>query len=371
MNILMMSGDTSVVQGKRGPFHNTLDEFSRYWDKVDIIVPPLQGVSRYDCFRNVTFYPSPWIKLLQPLFILRKGLKLASERRYDIVVSHDYGLFMNGRGASNLVRKLQVPHVSEIHHVDGYPRAASPRELLQPYLARKYIRKMQSSVAGFRITNESELLPLLTSWGVSASNIMMLYSLYLDFDTFYPQNREQDFDAIFCGRLSHNKGPFLFLDGLARARKKLGDLRALMIGQGPLDVKISKRAANLGLSDTIEFKDWIATPQELSKLYCRSRCLVCTSLSEGGPRVVAEALACGVPVITTRVGLAGELIQDSVNGFQIDWSAQEMADRLIQIRSDRKLQVRLGKAGPESVRRFEKSRVIREYAHAYHKLATR
>ena len=132
MNILMMSGDTTMVQGRQGAFYNTLDEFARYWEKVDIIVPPITGISRYDCFRNVSLYPSPWPKMMQKLFISVKGQELASEREYDMIVSHDYGLSLNGRGASQLVRRLGVPHVSEIHHVDGYPRAANVRERIQP-----------------------------------------------------------------------------------------------------------------------------------------------------------------------------------------------------------------------------------------------
>ena len=371
MNILMMSGDTSVVEGKQGAFYNTLEEFSKYWDKVDIIVPPLASISRHESFRNVTFYPSPWPKLMQPLFIWSKGLVLASERKYDLIVSHDYGLFLNGRGASRLVRKLGVPHVSEIHHVDGHPRPATIRDRITLWMTRNYVRKMRSSVAGFRITNEVELMPLLVRWGVPDEKIMLLYSLYLDFKVFRPQPTQHEFDAIFCGRLVPNKGLGLFLEGLAHAVKKIHNLRVLVIGQGPLAASLSRRTVDLGLAANVEFRDWIDTPNELADLYRRSRCLICTSLAEGGPRVVAEALACGVPVITTRVGLAGDLVQNGVNGFHIDWSAKDMADRLFQINSDRELRCRLGKSAPDAVRRFEKSRVIGEYAAAYQKLASR
>ena len=43
-----------------------------------------------------------------------------------------------------------------------------------------------------------------------------------------------------------------------------------------------------------------------------------TSRTEGGPKLVLEAFACGIPVVSTRVGMCADLIDDSVNGFLCD-----------------------------------------------------
>ncbi len=369
MNLLMLTGDTSLPRGAQGAFYNTLSEFAPYWDKIDVLTPPVRGVTQYDCFGNVTLYPSPLPKLAQPLFVWRKSRELAANRSYHLIVSHDYGLFLNGLGAAWLSRTTGIPYISEIHHVEGYPRAANLRERAQPVLTRLYARWARSRALGFRITNESELKPLLTRWGVPAEKIFLLHSLYLDFDVFRPDlTGLQDLsglkhDAIFCGRLVPNKAPFLFLEALVLARQRLGSVRGLVVGQGPLGSKMKARVRALGLDVT--FIDAVKTQNELAQLYRGSRCLVCTSFSEGGPRVVAEALACGVPVITTRVGLAGELVRDGENGFQINWSARELADRLAQIASDDSLRAQLSANAPRAVQRFEKSRVIRAYAMAY------
>ncbi len=369
MNLLMLSGDTSVVRGERRAFHNTLSEFSNYWDRIDILTHRVRGVARHDCFENVTFYPSPWGKMIQPFYVWKKGRALAARRRYDLIVSHDYGFFLHGTGARWLSQASGVPYVSEIHHVDGYPRGANVRERLQPILTRRYVRGAMSRALGFRITNAGELRPLLRSWSVPAEQLFLLYSLYLDFDVFRPENTVIEYDAIFVGRLTPNKAPFLFLEGIAAAARKREGLRVLIIGAGPLGTRLRARAAGLGPAASVEFRDWVAAPRELADMYRRSRCLICTSFSEGGPRVVAEALACGVPVISTRVGLAGELVQDEVNGFSIDWSADDIAARLEQIVAVPELRARMALAAPRSVQRFEKSRVIREYAYGYHHLA--
>ena len=87
--------------------------------------------------------------------------------------------------------------------------------------------------------------------------------------------------------------------------------------------------------------------------------------------MVAEALACGVPVISTRVGLARELVQDGVTGFLVDWSVDDVAARLAQIVFDSDLRARMALAAPSSVQRFEKSRVLKEYALGYQELVQR
>ena len=371
MRLLMLSGDTSVIRGERRAFHNTLSKFSNYWDRIDVLTHRVPGVARHDCFENVTFHPSPWGKMMQPFFIWKKGRALAEKWRYDLIISHDYGFFLNGAGARWLSQASGVPYVSEIHHVDGYPRAANMRERLQPWITGRYVRGAMSRALGFRVTNAGELRPLLRSWGVPAEKLLLLYSLYLDFYVFRPENTSIEYDAIFVARLTPNKAPFLFLDGIAAAARKRDGLCALVVGAGPLKARLRARAATLGLAANVQFRDWVSSPVELADLYRGSRCLICTSFSEGGPRVVAEALACGVPVISTRVGLARELVRDGVNGLHVDWSADEVAVRLELLLSDADLRSRMALAAPRSVERFEKSRVLREYALGYQDLVKR
>jgi glycosyltransferase involved in cell wall biosynthesis len=360
MNLIMVIGDTALARGERGAFYNTLSEFARYWDAVHILTPHVAGLRRVQCFDNVVLHPSPWPRLLQPWFVLRKGRALAAARPYHLVASHDYGLFLNGLGAAWLSQAAGLPHVSEIHHVEGHPRAASWRERLQPVLAEHYVRWACDRVRGFRIVNAGELRPLMQGWGVPDTKLLVLYSLYLDFDHFHPEPVEPVYDAIFVGRLAPNKAPLLFLEGLRLARDRVGPLRGLVVGRGPLATKMKARARDLGLE--VEFVEWVDSPAGLAQQMRSSRCLVCTSYSEGGPRVVAEALASGVPVITTRVGLAQELVRDGQNGFLVDGSPGQLAARLAALIQDRALQSAMGRAAPAAVARFDRKRVIRDYA---------
>jgi glycosyltransferase involved in cell wall biosynthesis len=62
------------------------------------------------------------------------------------------------------------------------------------------------------------------------------------------------------------------------------------------------------------------------------------------------------------------LVRDGENGFLCDWNAAELGQRLVQIISDDSLRIRLSENAPRAVERFEKKRVIQEYAEGYQRL---
>lgn len=76
---------------------------------------------------------------------------------------------------------------------------------------------------------------------------------------------------------------------------------------------------------------------------------VCASRSEGTPNPCLEAAACGLPVVTTRVGNMPELIRDGKNGFFVERDAADIAEKLRWLRDDPELRDRLGRAARATV----------------------
>jgi|GEM_PF-6035936 len=80
-------------------------------------------------------------------------------------------------------------------------------------------------------------------------------------------------------------------------------------------------------------KDRLFTHDEIrDKVYHPSSVYICASEQEGTPNPALEALACGLPVISTRVGNMPEIIVDGVNGYLVDGSAVSIAEALNKIR---------------------------------------
>ncbi len=372
MNLLMLSGDPSAAQGRDSTFYQMLRRFAEYWDRIDVICPPSPGATLKRIHERVFVHPSPGPKVVQPWRIARTGRALFAERDYALITSHDFGFFLNGMAAWLLARRSGTPYVSEIHHLEGYPRAVTPRERLYRALGMCYIRWVWRRAAAIRTVNSVELPDLLRRLGVPSDKILVLPSLYLDFDIFHPiPGTPRRYDVIFVGRLAPNKGLFTLLDAIGRVQITHPEIQLAILGQGPLQRSLEDRIEGLGLRAHVTIIPRLNSAHELAQFYNQARMLVCASTAEGGPRVTVEAMACGVPVISTPVGIMPELIQDGVNGLLFGWDGAELAEKIRLLKDDDLLRDRLAEHGYQSVQRFRAEDVIEQYALGLQKLARR
>lgn len=372
MNLLMLSGDSSPAQGQQSAFFALLKHFAAYWDRIDVLCPRAPGAAACTIHGHVHLHPSPWGKPRQSWYIVKQGRRLYAERPYDLIVSHDFGLFYNGIGAYVLARRVGVPVVSELHHVEGYPRAATRRERIYRWLAMWYIRWAQHHVAAFRVVNRVEMPALLRRLGVPDDKILVLGSLYLDFDVFYPRPDEvKQYDVLFVGRLAPNKGLFTILDALIRVQADYPAVTLGIRGDGPLQAALESRIAYLRLREQVKFIPRVSDQEQLARLYAQARMVVCASTAEGGPRVTAEAMACGVPVITTPVGIMPELADGGANALVFEWDAGALARHISALLGDAVLCAALGDRGRAAVQEYEAGAMIARYAEGYHDLIRR
>jgi glycosyltransferase involved in cell wall biosynthesis len=369
---MMVSADRSVVAGERGPFYYMLESFSKHWERVDVIGTRPDQVELQEVFGNVHLHHPSTGKVRQAGFIARTGLRLASERPYAVITSHDYNPFYNGLGSWRISRRTGIPYVAEIHHVPGFPRAANLRERVDRFMTRLYARWASRRAAGFRVVNDLELPDLLQSWGIPSESIHVLSSLYLDGSLFRPQEpSSHDCDVLFVGRLVPNKGVLSLLSALVRLRDVDGvKLRLRLLGRGPEAGRIEAYIRQHNLVSQVDRIDWVPDAEALADVYRSARVLVCASLSEGGPRVVPEALACGTPVISTRVGLVPDLIQDGQNGLLFDGSTDDLSRALRTFFCEPETEPRLRVAAAASdISRFEREAVIGRLADGLKKVA--
>jgi glycosyltransferase involved in cell wall biosynthesis len=108
---------------------------------------------------------------------------------------------------------------------------------------------------------------------------------------------------LFVGRLSAEKGLSFLLEALAQLRQSGYHYRLDIVGAGPYEQTLRAQVAALGLEQQVRLCGYVAYGEALLRLYQRATAVVVPSLSgEGFPQVINEALAVGVPVITTPVG---------------------------------------------------------------------
>ena len=107
------------------------------------------------------------------------------------------------------------------------------------------------------------------------------------------------YDLIFVGRLVENKGINLLIKAVSKLRAKNEKLKVLIVGGGPLEGELKSKIKSLKLQDTLMLYGRAKDSLEIARLLNESKILVMPSYNEGGPRVVVEAMACGVPVVST------------------------------------------------------------------------
>ena len=130
-----------------------------------------------------------------------------------------------------------------------------------------------------------------------------------------PVRNESTLRILFVGRFRQQKNlPFLFRQ-VAHLPPATFELH--LVGDGPEKQRLEGLALKLGIASAVTWHGWIS-PGALPQIYQSADCLVNPSLYEGMSNVVLEAMACGVPVIASRVPGNDELVLDGDTGFLFD-----------------------------------------------------
>lgn len=360
----MISSDTAAVQGMQGAFWNTLKGFHCFWERIDVICPFVQRPTTPVLFDNVYFHPLPKGRLFSPTLILRHGQSICDSWKPDIMTIHAYGTQLMSWGGWMLARRLGCLFVVEVHHIEGVPKTAERRDHFRCFAAYLFLRKVRHEAVAFRVVNREEMLPTLIKWGIPKDKVKVIYSVYLDRSVFHPMpDAEKIYDIVFAGRLVPNKGLPVLITAFEYLRKLMPTARMHIIGRGPLEEWLQQRLAGAIGIDHTRFFD---SPHEVAKAYNQAKVVVCASYAEGGPRYVVEAMACGLPAVSTPVGLMKEVVQDGETGFLLqDWSPDKMAEKIAVLLTQDNLYQECSANAQAIVAQFDYDSTIAKYARTY------
>jgi glycosyltransferase involved in cell wall biosynthesis len=149
------------------------------------------------------------------------------------------------------------------------------------------------------------------------------------------------------GRLSAEKGFDLLIRAADRLLSRGVDLELWIVGEGDEQASLQALLGELGRADRVRLLGYRADPGEV---YQAMDVLALSSLREGLPNVLLEALALEVPVVATRVGGVPRLIRDGENGLLVDPGTVEgLESQLDRVLADADLRARLTRAGRRTV----------------------
>lgn len=218
-------------------------------------------------------------------------------------------------------------------------------------------------------TSESAAAMLTSAFGVDEAKMHVVPNGIDEvfFDRTWRPSTEASAPIVFFGRLSPDKGIDVLLDAMASLnRKRQTPLRLRIIGRGPAETALRRQAETLGLNDAVEWVPWMSADQLANSLVDASLAAL-PSRHESFGNAMAEAMAVGTPLVSTRAGSIPEVVQDGETGLLVEaGAAAPLADAIHRLVDDPALASALSEAGRAHTRsRFSWTRVAAQFEALY------
>jgi len=175
--------------------------------------------------------------------------------------------------------------------------------------------------------------------------------------------RPSDVVFGFVGRLVPIKDPATLVRAFATVIARVPHARLVFVGDGELRPELERLAASLGIASAVTFLGWRS---DLCGVHATLDVLTLSSLSEGTPLALIEAMAAGRPTIATSAGGTPDVVADGITGLLVPARDPDaLAEAMVRLASDLALRTRLGAAGRARSLEYRLERLVAEVERVY------
>lgn len=294
---------------------------------------------------------------------------------YNLLHSH---YWLSGSVALRLKERWGVPHVTMFHtlgEVKNRARVTEHEAPLRIQVEHQLAREADRIVCASR--HEKHLLTRLYN---ADPNRIAVVPCGVDLDLFRPQDSEAARRALgysderiilFVGRIEPLKGIDILINAAAQLADE-SDFYVLIVGgdrgSGRQVSRLQGLASDLGIGERVCFLGAV-DHEKLPLYYSAADVCVVPSFYESFGLVALEAMACGTPVVASRVGGLTGTVRDGETGYLISWRCPEpFAERLELLLGNEALRRRFGEAAREVVERYRWTNVADAVATLYGEL---
>ncbi len=300
--------------------------------------------------------------------------------RYDLIHSH---YWLSGLAGGALQRAWDVPHVVMFHTLGEAKNRARPteREPLERIAAERFVARSADRIV-VATSHERDLLA--QRYGARPEGIAVV-PCGVDLDVFHPMDKDtarkqlgladDERIILFVGRIEPLKGIDILISAAAQLHEEADFFHAVIVGgdaRAETRVKeLKSLATTLGVEHHVTFVGAV-DHERLPLYYSAADVCVVPSFYESFGLVAVEAMACGTPVVASRVGGLVTTVRDGETGYLVPWRCPEpFAERLDLLLRNDELRASLGGAAREAVQRFRWSNVAEAIESVYRELLER
>jgi phosphatidylinositol alpha-mannosyltransferase len=177
----------------------------------------------------------------------------------------------------------------------------------------------------------------------------------------------KEYTIISVSRLTEKNGLDYLIRAMPEVLKKF-DCKLLIVGDGDQKTSLKKLVRELAIEDKVEFKGWVEY-EKVPEMVASSDLFVRASISEGLGTAFLEAMACGVPVVGSRVQGILDIIKDGDNGILVEpRNIKAISKSIIRVLEDSNLRNKLIKKGLNFVEKFKWELISQQYLELYEKI---
>lgn len=229
------------------------------------------------------------------------------------------------------------------------------------WIAMKYMKFIPVGVG------ETVCDSISNAYGIKRGKVHLIFN-GIDTTRFSPDEETQktsktEIRLVNVGRMFHVKNPKLLIKSFFEALRDCPDIILTMVGDGEEREAIEMLVTDLGIKDKVN----LVGNQENVETYLKNADIyISASNVEGVPLSVLEAMACGLPIISTKAGGVIDIVKDGENGILVEvGNKEELKNAIIRLCKDAILRKKIGTNALEASRKYSIKSTVRKYEEIY------
>jgi len=328
----------------------------------------LEGIKVYRC-RPISLTEAARVQLTVSPSLPLKIIETCKIEKPDIIHANNRFFFTTICGAM-LKKIIGKPLVTTLHLGPVFLGGGFFDFIINTY--EKTVSKwiIQSSDEIIAVSNA--VMKHTLSLGASSSKVKVIPN-GVDLEEFKPRRELEKTGVkriIFVGRLFPNKGIQYLVKAAQIVLAKHPCVEFIIVGRGPMEAELRKMVRRLNIEHAFKFLGIVPSVPEVMN---QCDIFVRPSLTEGMPLTILEAMACGLPVIASKIPGSSEVVKDGETGILVEvGNVEQLGNAIIRLLEDENYAERIRTRAYEFVKKhYSWDRIAEEYLKTYNDVLKR